>query len=103
MKLYLKCVVVCSLILLSSCVNHSPVSKVPKELNDDLASQYYSDKDLIAWQIYLSKRFNLQGLYSKELTDVSKIKDISYVSHFNAIPRDHREPFMKSVYTYLYE
>jgi lipopolysaccharide biosynthesis glycosyltransferase len=52
---------------------------------------------------FLSKRFNLQGLYSKELTDVSKIKDISYVSHFNAIPRDHREPFMKSVYTHLYE
>lgn len=59
MKLYLKCVVVCNLILLSSCINHSPVSKVPKELHDDLASQYYSDKDLIAWQIYLSKRFNL--------------------------------------------
>lgn len=52
---------------------------------------------------FLSKRFNLQGLYSKELTDVNKIKDISYISHFNAIPRDHRGPFMKSVYNYLYE
>lgn len=61
MKLYLKCVVVCNLILLSSCVNHSSVSKVPKELHDDLAAQYYSDKDLIAWQIYLSTRFNLNA------------------------------------------
>ena len=50
---------VCNLILLSSCVNHSSVSKVPKELHDDLAAQYYSDKDLIYWQMYLSTRFNL--------------------------------------------
>lgn len=52
---------------------------------------------------FLSKRFNLQGIYNKELVDVDKLKKISYMTHFNAIPREQRPLLMKSLYTHLYE
>lgn len=59
MKLYLKILVVCNLLIFISCADNSLVSRLPKELREDLASQYYSGKDLASWQLYLSYRFNL--------------------------------------------
>lgn len=52
---------------------------------------------------HISKRFNCQGLISKELVDPKKIKEMCFISHYNAMPREHRHTLMNSVYNYLYE
>lgn len=52
---------------------------------------------------YLSKKFNLQGLYSKEIIDPEMLLQMAYVYHFNAMPRDHRNTLMQKVYNHHYE
>lgn len=52
---------------------------------------------------FLSKKFNLQGLLSKEITDPKMLSEMGYIFHFNAMPRDYRGELMKKVYSYLYE
>lgn len=52
---------------------------------------------------YMSKRYNLQGLISKEIVDPKMLSDMAYVYHYNAMPREHREVLMKRTYNYLYE
>lgn len=52
---------------------------------------------------FMSKRFNCQGLLSKEIVDPSKLKEMVYVSHYNAMPREHRDVLMKQMYSYFYE
>ena len=52
---------------------------------------------------YMSKRYNLQGLLSKEIIDPKMLSDMAYVYHFNAMPREHREVLMKQTYSHLYE
>tara|TARA_A100001015_G_C15022850_1_gene728900 strand:+ start:2064 stop:2774 length:711 start_codon:yes stop_codon:yes gene_type:complete len=52
---------------------------------------------------HISKRFNCQGLVSKELVEPKKIAKMCYVSHYNAISREHRYTLMERVYNYLYE
>jgi len=52
---------------------------------------------------HISKRFNCQGLISKELVEPEKIQKMCFVSHYNAMPREYRYTLMKTVYNYLYE
>lgn len=52
---------------------------------------------------YMSKRYNLQGLLSKEIVDPKMLSEMAYVYHYNAMPREHREVLMKQTYDYLYE
>lgn len=52
---------------------------------------------------HLSKRFNCQGLISKELIEPKKIEKMCYISHYNAMPREYRYTLMEKVYNYLYE
>lgn len=51
----------------------------------------------------LSKKFNLQGIISKEITDPKMLQDMAYVYHFNAMPREHRTTLMHNTFKFLYE
>ena len=52
---------------------------------------------------YISKRYNLQGLVSKEIVGPKMLSEMAYVYHYNAMPRENREILMKQTYNYLYE
>lgn len=52
---------------------------------------------------YMSKRFNCQGLISKEIIEPHKLEKMVYVSHYNAMPREQRGTLMKQMYNYFYE
>lgn len=52
---------------------------------------------------YMSKRYNLQGLLSKEIIDPKILSDMAYVYHFNTMPREQRRVLMKQTYIHLYE
>lgn len=52
---------------------------------------------------FMSKRYNLQGLISKEVVEPEILSEMAYVYHYNAMPREHRELLMKQTYDYLYE
>lgn len=52
---------------------------------------------------YLSKKFNLQGLLQKEITDPKMLREMAYVYHYNAMPRELRTELMSKAYNFLYE